>query len=303
MKLSLAIEIALSTILLCTIALANSSTVGCGLQAPSYAPSLPLAKAKHRIINGQDAKPHSWPWAVIQERNGNIFCGGTLQRIKDDLEESDIVLTAAHCVGIGKTDDPSDYNGWTVIAGSQKRTKPSKGAEIRNVIKAVYNQDYAPVRNDIAVVLLDKPIKFSDTIRPPCLPKQGEAAPIGQTCVVAGWGRNESDNAYLPADKLQQSIEPVWDGSVCKPWGSTFDENLMLCVGVLDGSSGACNGDSGTTLSCKSDDGRWIQQGVMSFVAGGGRCVQANMPSVFTRVSTYSDWIQTQINSLSSLVK
>jgi len=281
---------------------AIKSSVGCGRQGPNYAPRLP--SPKHRVINGQDAKQHSWPWAVIQERNGNIFCGGTLLRVKDDIEESDVVLTAAHCVGIGKTDDPDNYKGWTMTAGSHWRKKTVDGQEKRNVIKAIHHQDYTPVKNDIAVALLDKPIKFSDTIRPICLPKQDEDPPIGRVCVVAGWGRNESDKPTLPADALQQSVQPVHEAPICKkPWGGTFVNDLMLCVGVLDGTSGACNGDSGGMLTCKVDDGHWVQYGVMSFVGGKGRCVDPGWPSVFARVSTYTDWIGEQIKQLSSLVK
>lgn len=211
-----------------------SASVGCGVQGDAYSPRLP--STKKRVINGQIAKAHSWPWIVIQEKNGNIFCGGTLIRVSDNLEESDIVLTAAHCVGVGKTEwdslitdrlsfindlvsyhwltyhwslitnfyhlsinywnffsDPSNYDGWTVTAGKQVRTQTESGQQKRKVIKAVYNSDYVPVKNDIALVKLESSIKFSDTIRPACFPKQGDPTPVGKQCVVAGWGRTDSN--------------------------------------------------------------------------------------------------------------
>lgn len=72
------------------------ATNGCGVSA--YQPSV---SDKQRIIRGQEAKAHSWPWVVLFNLNfgqQRSFCGGTLLRIREDVEESDVVLTAAHCV-------------------------------------------------------------------------------------------------------------------------------------------------------------------------------------------------------------
>jgi hypothetical protein len=44
--------------------------VGCGRQAAK-----PL---RSRIVGGQEAAPHSWPWLVSLQYKGNHFCGGTL---------------------------------------------------------------------------------------------------------------------------------------------------------------------------------------------------------------------------------
>lgn len=46
---------------------------------------------EERVVNGQHAEQHEWPWQILLLLNGNLRCGGSL--IRDDW-----VLTAAHCV-------------------------------------------------------------------------------------------------------------------------------------------------------------------------------------------------------------
>ena len=47
----------------------------------------------NKVVSGQTASPHSWPWQVSFRRTGSTFhfCGGSL--ISDQW-----VVTAAHCV-------------------------------------------------------------------------------------------------------------------------------------------------------------------------------------------------------------
>jgi secreted trypsin-like serine protease len=58
-----------------------------------------------RVINGQNAAPHSWPWQISLRVNGRHICGGTLIR-------PDWVLTAAHCVSKNPV-----ASGYTVVVG------------------------------------------------------------------------------------------------------------------------------------------------------------------------------------------
>ncbi|EDO44206.1 predicted protein [Nematostella vectensis] len=58
-----------------------------------------------RVIGGEDAAPHSWPWQISLRVRGKHMCGGT-------LISPDWVITAGHCVH-GQL-DPS---GYTVVVG------------------------------------------------------------------------------------------------------------------------------------------------------------------------------------------
>uniref|UniRef100_H2YEL0 Peptidase S1 domain-containing protein n=1 Tax=Ciona savignyi TaxID=51511 RepID=H2YEL0_CIOSA len=47
-----------------------------------------------RVVNGETAVPHSWPWQVsLQGSYGSAYCGGTL--VRDQW-----VVTAAHCASL-----------------------------------------------------------------------------------------------------------------------------------------------------------------------------------------------------------
>lgn len=62
-----------------------------------------------RVVNGEDAAPHSWPWQVSLRKDGYHICGGSL--IKPNW-----VVTAAHCVY--KNPNPLAY---TVVVGNMQR--------------------------------------------------------------------------------------------------------------------------------------------------------------------------------------
>jgi len=269
----------------------ESQGVGCGRQAPNLQPSL-----QPRIINGLDAKQNSWPWIISLQEGGSHFCGGSLLRVKDNKEESDIVLTAGHCFG-GSTENLA----WDAVANLHWQSYQFN-AEKRKVVRGKRHESYKNFTMfDIGLIKLDKPIKFSETIRPVCLPKQGEAPPIGKQCVAAGWGRiSKYDQDYKSADILQQLIMPVLETSKCEIWGSSYNKDVSICAAAVDYTGSTCSGDSGGPLVCKSDDGRWVQYGAVSYGTG-GYCVWKDSPTVFTRISNFADWIQTNIRQMTSL--
>jgi len=119
---------------------------------------------------------------------------------------------------------------------------------------------------------------------------------------VAGWGRDDSvDSKSLP-DALQQLLIPVHDADTCSDaWGRTYKEDEMICAGTIEGTSSTCGGDSGGPLSCQEDDGTWTLYGATSFTAGTGSCDHTEKPPVFTRVSSYVDWINRQAGAMTSL--
>ncbi|MEQ2227307.1 hypothetical protein ILYODFUR_036363, partial [Ilyodon furcidens] len=67
----------------------------------------------------------------------------------------------------------------------------------------------------------------------------------------------------------------------------------MICAGVTQGGKDSCQGDSGGPMVSNLNN-RWIQAGIVSF---GKQCALPNFPGVYSRVSQYQAWINSQITT------
>eukprot|EP00066_Takifugu_rubripes_P022016 XP_011611282.1 PREDICTED: ovochymase-2-like [Takifugu rubripes] len=259
--------------------------------------------ATPRVVNGEEAVPHSWPWQVSMQVS--VFsltpylhnCGGS-------LIHEEWVLTAAHCF-MGLFNKPSD---WRMCLGKHHMNSsldvPSAEEcyKVDRIIKHagfVYEQDKSDITNDIALVHLVKPVNMTREISPICLPSPGAVMPAGTPCFVTGWGDEKGNLVPIVAEKLNQAALPIVDFQTCsKPayWWDTLRPS-MICAGYEspDELKSACQGDSGGPFSCM-DAGTntiWEVHGIVSFGPFG--CIKDKKPSVFTRVSAFNEWINDNI--------
>ncbi|CAF0745403.1 unnamed protein product [Didymodactylos carnosus] len=215
----------------------------------------PMVMNHLRIINGIEAIPHSWPWAVTLEYRGKHECGGV---IIDQYH----ILTAAHCLG-----DPNDLTNYKAKVGVHHRQFSGQLYSISQlIIHPLYDENQWTKQNDIGIIKLAQPIVWSATVQPICLTEKTLAPPLGKTVFVAGWG-NTIDG---PAD-------------------SSSDILLQARLRIVNDCSITCQGDSGGGLFY-NENGIWYVAGIVSYALGCG-----NFPTVFTRTSAYLDWIQTMI--------
>ncbi|XP_031555484.1 elastase-1-like [Actinia tenebrosa] len=240
-----------------------------------------------RIIGGEIATPNQWPWQAQilrwkKENNSYVHrCGGSLFNLE-------WVVTAAHCVF------DQEVSALKVRLGEYQRNVTDI-SEQDFTVSAVHlhsrflaDSEYA---YDIAILRLNRTVKTSCAVYPICLPRLYDQVPIGKECFLTGWGMNEfggDKSNFLRLVKLPVvSYQDCYDRNKKK---HRVDRFSSICVGTVDGNQtqSGCHGDSGGPLACQDDNGRWELQGVVSW--GDHHCGNAYY-SVFTRVSSFVDWI------------
>jgi len=243
-----------------------------------------------RIVGGTEARPHSMPWIISIHENGSPFCGGSVIRCSEK-DESRLILTASHCIQQPGRWSELKAEDMTVGLGEHSLVNKDQGEQRIRVSKFEINKNYneETSANDIAVVQLSQPVKFSQTIQPACLPDATDPLPpAGTPCVVAGWGTTSEGGRQ--SDKLMQVISPIISDSDCTSpsyYGSEVQPDKMFCAGYKEGQKDSCQGDSGGPYVCYNGDTA-TQFGVVSFGIG---CARAAKPGVYARVPNYRGWI------------
>ncbi|XP_044894301.1 transmembrane protease serine 4 isoform X3 [Felis catus] len=226
-----------------------------------------------RVVGGEAASVDSWPWQVSIQYNKQHICGGSIL-------DPHWILTAAHCFR-----KHLDVPNWKVRAGSDKLGNfPS--LPVADIFVIEFNTTY-PKEKDIALVKLQFPLTFSGTVRPICLPFFDEELPPATPLWVIGWGFTEQDGGKMSDTLLQASVQVI-DHARCNAEDAYQGEvtEKMLCAGILEGGVDTCQGDSGGPLMYHSD--LWQVVGIVSWGHG---CGGPSTPGVYTKVTSYLDWI------------
>lgn len=161
------------------------------------------------------------------------------------------------------------------------------------VEKTVMHPRYDPktslYNHDIALLRLQKPIQFSDHIRPICIGPKNFIQTLlhsGSLATVSGWGRLRYSGRT--AETLQAVEVPYVDRSECQDSSSNRITQFMFCAGYKDATKDSCQGDSGgphTTNYLNT----WFLTGIVSW---GEECAKKEKYGVYTRVGIYYKWIQ-----------
>ena len=173
------------------------------------------------------------------------------------------------------------------------------GGEYRRAERIVIHEGHDTRRNlhDIALMRLAEPLSGAQTVQLQSPRLNRVFGSPGACSVVTGWGRLE-DGGALP-DRLQAVDLPIIDNATCGsiypsvyPIGEITDG--QVCAGYEQGTLDTCVGDSGGPLVVPGGPTGWTQIGVVSY---GWRCAQPRAYGVYTRVSSYIDWILDQTGS------
>jgi len=238
------------------------------------------AKPRGKIIGGEEAPKHEFPWQISLRNLGSHICGGSIINRNQ-------VITAAHCVeGASPAFD-------SVVAGAHKRILEF-GHQKRNVKSLEAHENHnEPTRfnNDVAIITVTEPFDFSDpNVQPIEWFKKDDPEIPGETiCNATGWGLTYGANVVLP-NVLHWVQLPIHSHEYClnaDGLGSYITDG-MVCAGSSAHST--CNGDSGGPLVCPDADGKGKLAGLVSFGLTG--CTDMG---VFTKVAQYDDWIQARL--------
>lgn len=129
---------------------------------------------------------------------------------------------------------------YQVLLGGHNITRDF--TEIKRVARFIEHKKFNILNfnNDIAIVELDEPVKFTPSIQPACLPDADKKDYDGSLAIIAGWGRTEEK--AKPSEILRSVIVPIWGQTSCKEagYGSEKISENMMCAGYHDGVRDAC---------------------------------------------------------------
>jgi secreted trypsin-like serine protease len=245
------------------------------------------------IINGTPTGgPLPYQVGLTDGPNRSMGCGGSLIAPR-------VVLTAAHCI-INDDYTPKDpprnkvlINGYDLLTGAIPEDSGYIAANAASIHPG-YNS--ATFENDIALWFLPIPIAEDDNFKFATLNEDPTVPADGEELFVSGWGRTvEGDPSSVSPVLLGTIVDYVtneqcqsdYDKSENPPNTITDD---MMCAAM--GGTDTCQADSGGPLMIANGDGPAmdppIQVGIVSWGEG---CADPDYPGVYTRVSSYIDWI------------
>ncbi|XP_034234588.1 collagenase-like [Thrips palmi] len=240
-----------------------------------------------RIVNGDEATPGQFPHQVgieIDLVDGRkAFCGGSI------LTEH-IIITAAHCAEHGTQ--------FLIWAGAHEIDQDGTPyITKKKLVHEKFGSDGA-VANDIALLYVREEIKFNDRVQPIRLPsaEQAQDSFWKAQVTMSGWGLTHTrDEKKSPV--LRFVTSRVVSNLYCRArFFFRYVQKTNICVSGW-WAKGTCQGDSGGPMVVYEADGKPTLIGLTSFGVGLG-CA-ASWPNVFTRVTSYLDWIESSIEHLS----
>ena len=272
------------------------------------------ARIQPKIIGGQDAHQGKYPFvaAIFTLVGRGSFCGASIVNER-------FLLTAAHCVA-RFAQQPQNY---IAVVGRTDLNVSNPPEEVMTRAERIWLNGWS---NDVALVRLQQPIRFSRFARPACFGGYSAFGTNGAGVLGAASGHSKFgfdqanfDNAVNVGDVMNQTAKVLiaigWGYTGWKPRpGSTSSrqqltpmmttrlqevalnevqcskEPHLICV-AAEGRS-PCFGDSGSPLLFSSM-GRQFVVGLTSRSSSHLAKYCLGAPTIYERTSYYLPWMRT----------
>lgn len=253
-------------------AAALAATAAAATALIGVAPS--ASAAPQPIVGGTTTTTTAYPFMMqITDSSQNQFCGGT-------LVSPTKVVTAAHCM-VGET-----TSSVRVVGGRTYRN--GTNGTVSRVSRIWIHPSYTDATNgdDVAVLTLSTSMPY--TTAPYVSATQTGVYAAGTTARIVGWGTTSAGGSS--SNQLRTATVPIVSNTSCaSSYGSDFVASDMVCAGYTSGGVDTCQGDSGGPL---------LVGGVLAGITSWGEgCAEAGYPGVYTRLTTFSSLVTTQVNS------
>ncbi|RVE43032.1 hypothetical protein evm_012303 [Chilo suppressalis] len=231
------------------------------------------AKAGRRLIAARDAMIEDYPYVVSIQKNSEHWCAGALLNPV-------LVITTANCVW--KSNRMSRLQ---VRAGSRHTDRGGVVVGIQEVMKHPGWSIRRDPDNDVALLLLDERIKFSDKIHGIDLPNRIMMPPF-EDAWVTSWGAERRDGVF---DKKSMTLQlyhaRLMDRSNCN--------NVTQRFGIAVTENFICLSQTGRRAPCTRDTGApAVSDGILWGLASWGirkLCGTERFPAMFSYLGSQTN--------------
>ncbi|KAJ0171547.1 hypothetical protein K1T71_013097 [Dendrolimus kikuchii] len=230
-------------------------------------------KDARRLIAGKDALIEEYPYAVSIQKNKQHWCSGALLNPR-------LVITTANCL-------------WKAISISRMRVRvgsrfTDRGGQMAKIQEVMKHPSWGLRRNpdnDVALMLLDRNVRFSDSVHSVDLPNR-VMTPAFDDAWVTSWGAERRDGIYDSRTlTLQVYHTRLMSREKCN--------NVTHRFGVLVSENFICLAQTGKRAPCTRDTGApAVSDGVLWGLASWGirkLCGTERFPAMFSYLASHSN--------------